>query len=127
MTFGEELKDARESRGIGRTKLGELTGLSLSYLHYIENDRVLPGPDNLKKIAKAINKASKQKVDAAEWIRTRDRIELERLGFDGNQADVTLLLRESGPLTDEAKKTIERTITRVLKDPRSRAPKQSRR
>lgn len=127
MSFGDELIQVRESRGIGRKRLAELARLSLSYLHYIENDRVLPGHDNLRKIARAINGVSKDKVSADDLIRERDRVELERMGLRGNKADLTLLLRESGPLSDEAKRKIERTIARVLEDPRSRATNPKRR
>lgn len=120
MTFGQHLIELRKQHDVGRKRLHELSGLSLSYLHYIENDQVLPGPDNLRKIAKAIEEASRTPVSAEELIRERDRVELERMGFDANKAHLTLLLKERGPLDDSARATIEKAIDKVLSDPRSR-------
>ena len=114
MTFGQTLIEFREQYGIGRKRLHELTGLSLSYLHYIENDRVLPGHDNLKKIAKGVAKDSGKRVSARDLIRERDRVELSRLGLDRNKAELTLLLKEGGPVSDAARKQIEETIESVL-------------
>lgn len=114
MTFGQTLIDFRERYGVGRKRLHELTGISLSYLHYIENDRVLPGHENLEKIAKGISDHTGKQVSAKPLIRERDRIELSRLGFDRNKADLTLFLKESGPVDDEARGKIEAAIGRVL-------------
>lgn len=116
MTFGETLIDFRERHGVGRRRLHELTGLSLSYLHYIENDRVLPGHDNLEKLAKGISDHAGKKVSAKELLRERDRTELNRLGIGRNEAGLILFLKEHGPIGDRARQKIEAAAERALRN-----------
>jgi transcriptional regulator with XRE-family HTH domain len=104
LTFGDYLISIREERDVSRRKLNELTGLSLSYLHEIETDRYLPGPDNLRKIAKAL------RFDVDELLRARDRIEFERMGLD---PDATLMLKEMGELTDDERRRLVRLYRRI--------------
>jgi transcriptional regulator with XRE-family HTH domain len=108
MSFGEYLVGLREDRGVSRRKLHERSGLSLSYLHQIENGNFLPGPDNLHKIADAL-----PGVNADDLIRRRDAIELERMGFD---SEATLLLKEMGDLSDKERQRIIRLYRRIRAD-----------
>jgi transcriptional regulator with XRE-family HTH domain len=107
MSFGEYLVALREERGVSRRKLNERTGLSLSYLHEVERGDYLPGPKNLRKIAKALG------TSADDLIRERDRIEFERMGLD---SEATLLLKEMGELSDDERERITRLYRRIRSD-----------
>lgn len=99
MSFGQYLVACREERGISRRKLNELSGLSLSYLHEIETGQYLPGPDNLKKIAKAL------RIDEEALLRERDMVELGRMGLDPEAA---LQLKQLGPLSHSERQKFAR-------------------
>ncbi len=114
--FGARLVALRTERDVGRRKLKDLTGLSLSYLHEIENNVYLPSHERLEVIADALGIKG---ADRKQLLADRERAELARLGFD--EADVTLLLKEAGPLTDDARAK----IVDVLNDVRSKSRKRS--
>ncbi len=108
MDFGRHLVEAREGKGVGRRELNKRSGLSLSYLHEVENDVYLPSPEKLKLIADAL----KLRGDARrELFRAREEAELERLGF--SDTDVTLLLKETGPLNEDARQRIVEILADV--------------
>jgi transcriptional regulator with XRE-family HTH domain len=54
-TFGQTLRDLRQSRGISQRKLAEKVGVDFSYISKIENDRLSPpAADTIVKICKAL-------------------------------------------------------------------------
>lgn len=114
MTFGDTLVSFRERYGVSRRRLHELTGLSLSYLHYIENNRVLPGHDNLEKIAAGISEHTGTRISSVELVRERDEIELHRLGLGQNEAGLALFFKEHGPVSNEARRKIEESARQAL-------------
>ena len=98
-SFGQQLVELREARGWSRNRLHMETGLGLSYLHGIETDQWLPGPDKLVRIVDAIGGS-----EAARLLAERDRIEFDRMGLD---PDATLMMKEiSGQMTDRDRREI---------------------
>lgn len=121
--LGATLIALRTERDIGRRKLKDLTGLSLSYLHEIENNVYLPSRERLELIADALKIKGSERE---QLLSDRDRAELKKLGFE--DADVTLLLKEAGPLTDEAREKIMQVLSDVRgKSAKRRSPQGSTR
>jgi len=52
-TFGENLRTLRLARQMTQSAVGEITGLSLSYLSDIECGRTIPSLETIEKIAAA--------------------------------------------------------------------------
>lgn len=107
MDFGQHLIKLRKDRAIGRRKLAELTGLSLSYLHEVETSEYLPGHENLRKIAKALD------IDEDGLLAERDRIEYERMGLD---PDATVQLKEMGDLSERERERLVRLIQKLKRE-----------
>lgn len=55
MTVGEAIKAARKERGVTRLELARQTGLGLSTLEFIENDRGLTRLDSVLRIADVLD------------------------------------------------------------------------
>lgn len=106
MTFGEYLKQLRESKGIGLRELSRTSKLSRSHLHYLETDQRAPGDETLKKLAPALG------VTTKELIAHRDEKK--------PATDLTLLLREAGPLTDEQRRELLEIAEEVLSETKAR-------
>jgi transcriptional regulator with XRE-family HTH domain len=92
VTFGERLRQIREAEGLGQRELARRAGLSLSHLQYLERDAKRPGDATLAKLARHLP------VTAADLRRQRDDNRAE--------TELTLLLREVGPLTDEQRERL---------------------
>lgn len=56
-TFGKNLKELREKRGLSQTRLSELAGLNRNYVGDVERGRRNPCLDNLLKLAEALDVA----------------------------------------------------------------------
>ncbi len=109
MTIGETIKRLRKKRGWSQNRLALETELSRSYVHYVEQDRVLPSAEKLRAVIEALG------AEAGPVVRQRDEIELGRLNVD---AHATLMLKEEfGELTDEELAAVVRLVRR-----RRRAP-----
>lgn len=100
MTFGEYLKQLREAKGIGLRELSRSSKLSRSHIHYLETDQRQPGDATLRKLAPVLGVSSKELIDR------RDR--------QKPATDLTLLLRETGPLTDEQREELLAIANEVL-------------
>lgn len=59
-TMGRRIKKTMKDRGLTQKQLAELAQISLSYVRAIEQDRVIPSPKTLAKIAKALHTSIKQ-------------------------------------------------------------------
>lgn len=94
MTFGDRLRELREERGLSQREVHRRSGLSMSYIYYVEKGRVTPGDDNLKRFAKALG------------VRQKDLFEdLQKARFaqQGVDPDASVLLKELGDLSEEEK------------------------
>lgn len=54
MRLGKAIKICREQKGISRVDLAESTGLSISYISLLENNKRDPNLSKVEKIAKAL-------------------------------------------------------------------------
>lgn len=95
-SFGKKLIEIREARGWSRNRLHIESGLGLSYLHGIETDEWLPGPDKVQVIVAALGEP------ARSLLAERDRIEYERMGLD---PDATLMMKEISDQMSETDRT----------------------
>jgi transcriptional regulator with XRE-family HTH domain len=59
-TLGENIRNARKSRGLSQQKLGEASGLDYRYIGFIEQARVNPTIKTLEKVAFALNLSLKE-------------------------------------------------------------------
>lgn len=55
MSFGNALKMCRTQKKVSKTKLAELSGLSISYLTLLEKDKRDPNLSTIEKICDALN------------------------------------------------------------------------
>lgn len=56
MTIGQQIKEAREKAGLSLYRLAKLSGVSRSYIYYLENGkRKNPTIETLKKIFDQLN------------------------------------------------------------------------
>ena len=104
-SLGTEIARLRAERGWSRSELKQRTGLSTSYLHYVEHDEVLPSAGKLRTIVKTLG------GDPEPFVRLRDEIELRRLGADAKT--VLLLKQEFGDLTGEEREAVRSALRRV--------------
>jgi len=54
MTLGKNIRAARQTQGLRQYELAKISGISVSYLSEIENNRTTPSLRTLVKIAKAL-------------------------------------------------------------------------
>lgn len=91
MTFGQQLRQRREAARIGLRELGRRTELDPAYLHRLETGQTVPTDATLKRIAPKLG------VSVKTLKKDRDDARLDDLLPD----DVSILLKEEGPLTPE--------------------------
>lgn len=96
MGLGSHLVALRESRGVGRKELARRTGLSLSYLHYVENDRTIPGVEKLELIGRHLEL---RPAEQAALLEERQLAELRRLGV--TRPEFTVLINRIGDRLSE--------------------------
>ncbi len=105
MSIGSEIASLRARRGWSRARVKEETGLSTSYLHYVEHDELLPSAEKLRELVRALG------GHPDPLVRLRDEVELRRMNAD---ADTVLLLRdEFGDLSEEEREAVRRTLRRA--------------
>ncbi len=61
--FGEKLRAERKKQSLSAQKLGDICGVSRSYIILIENGKRTPGKKLLPKIAKALNLSTHDVLD----------------------------------------------------------------
>ena len=58
MKFGNRIRDLRKAKGLSQRQLGELLGVSLLYISYVENEELdfgdYPSEDLIRKLAEAL-------------------------------------------------------------------------
>lgn len=115
MSIGTEIARLRAETGWSQARLARKTGLSSSYLYYVENDEVLPSAEKLRQIVRAMG------GDPEPLVRMRDEVELSRLGIDA--PTVLRLKEEFGDLTDDEREA----VVDVVREARSRRRRADRR
>jgi transcriptional regulator with XRE-family HTH domain len=58
MRFGEQIRELRKAKGLSQRALGELVGVSFTYISRVENEKLdfgdYPSEDLIRKLAKAL-------------------------------------------------------------------------
>jgi transcriptional regulator with XRE-family HTH domain len=58
MRFGEQIRELRKGKGLSQRALGELVGVSFTYISKVENEKLdfgdYPSEDLIRKLAKAL-------------------------------------------------------------------------
>jgi transcriptional regulator with XRE-family HTH domain len=58
MRFGEQIRELRKAKGLSQRALGELVGVSFTYISKVENEKLdfgdYPSEDLIRKLAKAL-------------------------------------------------------------------------
>jgi transcriptional regulator with XRE-family HTH domain len=102
MSIGTEIAKLRAEAGWSQARLSRETGMSSSYLYYVENDEVLPSADKLGQIVRALG------GDPERIVRIRDELALSRLDLDA--PTVLRLKEEFGDLSDEEREAAAAAI-----------------
>jgi transcriptional regulator with XRE-family HTH domain len=103
MAFNTTFSDLRKRRRIPMRLFEEQAAVNRSYIHGIEQGRLLPSPEKLEKIAAVFVAVAKEQesadpeADARRLFDERERTAVvDRLGFDPKLADAFVALRNLG-------------------------------
>jgi len=96
MNFGERVRELREEAGKSLRQTAREADLALSHLQYIETGKTIPGDETVRKLAPVLGRPAK------ELLADRDSNRLNA----ALPEDVTLLLSEKGPLSDEQREQL---------------------
>ena len=79
-TFGQQLRQFRQEKGMTLRSLAEAAGVDFTYLSKIENDKVgyLPGAETIRDLAQALG------VDAIGLLELANKLPPELATFTGN-------------------------------------------
>ena len=102
MTFGEQLRQLREAQSLGVRELSRLSGLSLSHIQYLEKDAKSPRDGTLRKLSRHLG------VSFKDLVGMRDESQVE--------TDLTLLLKEVGDSSQEARDRLFEIAEDMLKE-----------
>ncbi len=102
MTFGQKLRELREARGLGLREFSRISGLSKSHLHYMERGERQPGDETVARLARHLG------VPKRDLLHARDGARLE--------TELTLLLREAGPLSPDERQHLLDIAAKLLED-----------
>ncbi len=101
MSFDQTFSDLRARRRIPMRLFEERAGVSTSYIHGIEKEKLLPSRERLEPIAAVFveiaeeQEAGDPQADARRLFRERDRTSyIERLGYKPELAEILLSLDE---------------------------------
>lgn len=114
MSIGTEIAKLRAEAGWSQARLSRETGMSSSYLYYVENDEVLPSAEKLRQIVRALQ------GDPEPIVRIRDELALSRLDLDA--PTVLRLKKEFGDLSEEEREA----AAAAIRDLRAGRPWQAR-
>jgi len=80
LTFGQQLREFRQEKGMTLRALAEAAGVDFTYLSKIENDKVgyLPGAETIRDLAKALG------ADAIGLLELANKLPPELAPFTGN-------------------------------------------
>lgn len=73
--LGKRIQSLRKSQGITQEKFSEIIGLDISSLSKIETGRNYPSPENLEKIANALNVEEKDLYNFQDFFTDREYLE----------------------------------------------------
>jgi transcriptional regulator with XRE-family HTH domain len=100
MAFHEAFSDLRKRRRIPMRVFEEEAAVSRSYVHGIEQGKLLPSPEKLEQLASVFVKVAKEQeavdpeADSRMLSYEREKTEVvDRLGFDPNLADPLVSIR----------------------------------
>jgi transcriptional regulator with XRE-family HTH domain len=99
MSFDQTFSDLRARRRIPMRLFEERTGISTSYIHGIEKEKLLPSREKLEQLAAVFvevaeeQEAADPQADARRLFRERARTAyIERLGYEPDLAEILLSL-----------------------------------
>ncbi len=99
MSFDQTFSDLRARRRIPMRLFEERAGISTSYIHGIEKEKLLPSREKLEQLAHVFVAVAKEQeaadpqADARRLFRERDRTAyIERLGYEPRLAEILLSL-----------------------------------
>lgn len=98
MSFNQTFIDLRTRRRIPMRLFEERTGISTSYIHSIEKEKLLPSHEKLEQLASVFvevaeeQEAADPQADARRLLRERQRTAYERLGYEPALAEILLSL-----------------------------------
>ena len=98
MSFGSKLRALREQRGMSARQLARSSGLAFSHVQHLERDESIPGDETLRRLARALG------------------IQLRELKGERKASQVTALLQERTPLTEEQRQDLLRVVQDTLGD-----------
>jgi transcriptional regulator with XRE-family HTH domain len=104
-TFGTDLRELRESKGVGLRELARQAGLSVSHLSYIENGDKVPGPEVLGRLSRALQ------VDPKTLLRDRS-LSAFAIAVD----ELTGVLRRAGPPPERRRREAIEQARRVIRE-----------
>lgn len=82
--FGTAIRELREGRKLSQRAFRRRTGLSMSFLHWVESGRFVPGAENFRRITEAMDLDPVQLVAVKEsWEQARSYQSPDSQGNDG--------------------------------------------
>lgn len=112
MTFGEKLREIRETKEIGVREIARSAGLSLSHYQSLEKDDFSPTTETIGKLARALG------MPKSELRAIRDDLKVE--------TDLTILLREAGELDQGQRERLLKVARDLLSTPNPTRRRQKR-
>lgn len=98
VAIGSRLREIRHERALTLEQLEAATRISSPYLSKVERDRSLPNPDTFMLIARTLDVPADELDELYEnLLFERDRMELEKLGFDMQTAKLAAALNRLDP------------------------------
>lgn len=73
--LGKRIQSLRKSQGITQENFSEILGLDISSLSKIETGRIYPSPENLEKIAAALNVEEKDLYNFQDFFTNQEYLE----------------------------------------------------
>src|SRR5262245_17315343 len=109
MTFGETIKELRIQRRMTQREFAESLNVNFTYISKIENDKleVLPSEDLIRRMAKLLGTDAEDLLDLAGKL---DLKQLQQVAMDIPEVGVLLRRIQSGDLTDEQRKEIDKIL-----------------
>jgi len=114
MSIGTEIAKIRTDAGWSQARLAKETGLSSSYIFYVENDEVLPSAEKIREMLEPFH------LDPEPLVRMRDELELDRLNLDA--PTIVRLKEEFGELSASEREAVV-DLLRGLRAPGNRDEK----
>ncbi|ACD23820.1 transcriptional regulator, MerR family [Clostridium botulinum B str. Eklund 17B (NRP)] len=105
MSVGEKLKLFRNKKDLTLKELNKLTGISISFISDIENNRRNPSIDNLKILAKALDVQVSQLLDEGTSRLPQKNISIDDK-LDELEEDMKILFLKAKKLSKEDRQKV---------------------